>query len=100
MPKSQIIKCNGLGANVNIISFIPNCKFTLNGCTKYIHVGVLEKGNFDILAGNDFLNKFAVIINTKNRTYNYEHPIFGRVELTFVGEKLVKGIDFNKARLY
>ena len=96
MPKKERLRCNGLGANVNIIGFIPNCRFEVEGSVQHIHVGVLEKGDFELLAGNDFLNKFGVIINTKNRSFSYEHPMFGRISIGFIEQKNVKPINFNK----
>ena len=99
LPKKRQLQVAGLGGMSQIKWIIPDLMIKIGGSTVKQHVGIVDGGEFEILIGNDVTCKIRMNINVIDRTFTYNNPIQGRVQMDFVNDKEIDKLNFNLAIL-
>ena len=77
LAKENYLKVNGIGGEGYIIGIHLDMPVTLGSSVVQCRVGILDRGSFDLLLGNDSTKKFKLSLNVDERTCTYQYLILG-----------------------
>ena len=95
LQPQERVSVSGLGGKSSIVGLLPAVNITIGRKTIQQTIGIIDKGDFDLLVGNEVSREFDININVKDRTFTYSHPTLGTQRMQFSWDRDFDKVNFN-----